>query len=81
MKNLSLTNYDKKKRISDIYNKYHYKINKAIKHNNFWAKKIFEVLDEIGISTNRLPPRGPVGINQLTSYKYIVLGKGTIRSI
>jgi glutamate-5-semialdehyde dehydrogenase len=35
---------------------------------------------EIGISTNKLPPRGPVGINQLTSYKYIVIGKGTIRS-
>ncbi len=35
---------------------------------------------EIGISTNKLPPRGPVGINQLTSYKYIVTGKGTIRS-
>ncbi len=34
---------------------------------------------EIGISTNKLPPRGPVGINQLTSYKYIVIGKGTIR--
>ena len=35
---------------------------------------------EIGISTNKLPPRGPVGINQLTSYKYIVSGKGTVRS-
>ncbi len=35
---------------------------------------------EIGISTNKLPPRGPVGLNQLTSYKYIVLGKGIIRS-
>ena len=35
---------------------------------------------EIGISTNKLPPRGPVGINQLTSYKYIVTGKGAIRS-
>ncbi|MDC1096597.1 glutamate-5-semialdehyde dehydrogenase [Pelagibacteraceae bacterium] len=35
---------------------------------------------EIGISTNKLPPRGPVGLNQLTSYKYVVLGKGTIRS-
>ena len=34
---------------------------------------------EIGISTNKLPPRGPVGIDQLTSYKYIVEGKGTIR--
>ncbi len=35
---------------------------------------------EIGISTNKLPPRGPVGISQLTSYKYMVEGKGTIRS-
>ena len=35
---------------------------------------------EIGISTNKIPPRGPVGINQLTSYKYVVTGKGIIRS-
>ena len=35
---------------------------------------------EIGISTNKLPPRGPIGINQLTSYKYIVTGKGITRS-
>ncbi len=35
---------------------------------------------EIGISTNKLPPRGPVGINQLTSYKYIVTGRGIARS-
>ncbi len=35
---------------------------------------------EIGISTNKLPPRGPVGINQLTSYKYLVSGKGVTRS-
>ena len=34
---------------------------------------------EIGISTNKLPPRGPVGINQLTSYKYLVFGKGVVR--
>ncbi len=34
---------------------------------------------EIGISTNKLPPRGPVGINQLTSYKYIVTGDGIVR--
>ena len=35
---------------------------------------------EVGISTNKLPPRGPVGINQLTTYKYIVTGKGIVRS-
>tara|TARA_E500000331_G_scaffold342052_1_gene375212 strand:+ start:164 stop:1414 length:1251 start_codon:yes stop_codon:yes gene_type:complete len=34
---------------------------------------------EVGISTNNLPPRGPVGLNQLTSYKYEVRGKGHIR--
>ena len=34
---------------------------------------------EVGISTNKLPPRSPVGINQLTSYKYIVSGKGIVR--
>jgi glutamate-5-semialdehyde dehydrogenase len=34
---------------------------------------------EIGISTNRLPPRGPVGAEQLTSFKYIVRGSGQVR--
>tara|TARA_X000001036_G_scaffold155437_1_gene147635 strand:- start:17777 stop:19018 length:1242 start_codon:yes stop_codon:yes gene_type:complete len=34
---------------------------------------------EIGISTNKLPPRGPVGLNQLTSYKYIVKGRSVTR--
>ena len=34
---------------------------------------------EIGISTNNLAPRGPVGLNQLISYKYEINGKGQIR--
>ena len=34
---------------------------------------------EVGISTNTLPPRGPVGLEQLISYKYEVIGKGQIR--
>ena len=34
---------------------------------------------EVGISTNILPPRGPVGLNQLVSYKYQVTSKGVIR--
>ena len=34
---------------------------------------------EIGISTQRLPPRGPVGAEQLTSYKYLVRGTGQVR--
>ena len=34
---------------------------------------------EIGISTQRLPPRGPVGAEQLTSYKFLVRGTGQVR--
>src|SRR3954453_13329269 len=34
---------------------------------------------EIGISTQRLPPRGPVGAAELTTYKYLVRGNGQVR--
>ena len=34
---------------------------------------------EVGISTNALPPRGPVGLQQLVSYKYEISSKGKIR--
>jgi len=34
---------------------------------------------EVGISTNKLHPRGPIGIEQLTTYKYILEGKGQTR--
>jgi glutamate-5-semialdehyde dehydrogenase len=34
---------------------------------------------EIGISTNKLHARGPVGLEGLTSQKFIVLGNGQIR--
>jgi glutamate-5-semialdehyde dehydrogenase len=35
---------------------------------------------EIGISTDRLHARGPMGLEELTSYKYLVEGTGQIRA-
>ena len=35
---------------------------------------------EIGISTDRIHARGPMGLEELTSYKYIVLGNGQVRA-
>ena len=34
---------------------------------------------EIGISTQKLHARGPMGLNELTSYKYIITGNGQVR--
>jgi glutamate-5-semialdehyde dehydrogenase len=34
---------------------------------------------EVGISTNRLHARGPMGIDDLTTYKYVIYGDGQIR--
>ena len=34
---------------------------------------------EVGISTNTLPPRGPVGLKQLVSYKYQITSTGKVR--
>src|SRR5438093_10969639 len=35
---------------------------------------------EVGISTNRLHARGPMGLRELTTYKYRVIGSGQVRS-
>ena len=34
---------------------------------------------EIGISTQKLHARGPMGLKEITSYKYVVFGNGQIR--
>ena len=34
---------------------------------------------EIGISTQKLHARGPMGMRELTSYKYVILGSGQVR--
>ena len=35
---------------------------------------------ETGISTNRLHARGPMGLNELTTYKYVIAGNGQVRA-
>ena len=35
---------------------------------------------EVGISTNRLHARGPMGLRELTTYKYVIHGSGQIRT-
>ncbi len=70
----------KNKKKAEIFLK---KINSSIAMHNtstqFADGGEFGFGGEVGISTNKLPPRGPVGLNQLISYKYEVLGKGQIR--
>jgi len=34
---------------------------------------------EIGISTDKLHARGPMGLEELTTYKYLVTGNGQVR--
>lgn len=36
---------------------------------------------ETGISTNRLHARGPMGLNELTTYKYVIHGTGQVRNV
>jgi glutamate-5-semialdehyde dehydrogenase len=39
----------------------------------------FGMGSEIGISTQKLHARGPMGLNELTSYKWLIFGDGQIR--
>ncbi len=54
----------------------------TVYHNastRFTDGSVFGMGAEIGISTDKLHARGPMGLKELTSYKYIVLGDGQIR--
>ena len=52
---------------------------KAMEIAGITAETEFGFGGEVGISTNKLPPRGPIGLNQLVSYKYEIYGSGQIR--
>tara|TARA_B100001057_G_scaffold89730_1_gene85975 strand:- start:501 stop:1751 length:1251 start_codon:yes stop_codon:yes gene_type:complete len=64
-------------------NKFLKKVNSSIAMHNtstqFADGGEFGFGGEVGISTNTLPPRGPVGLGQLVSYKYEITSKGKIR--
>ncbi|WP_317367720.1 glutamate-5-semialdehyde dehydrogenase [uncultured Tyzzerella sp.] len=65
------------------YNKFVDEIDSSVVYVNastrFTDGEQFGLGAEIGISTQKLHARGPMGIKEITSYKYIVLGDGQIR--
>lgn len=67
----------------DIINRFYKEVDAAVVYANtstaFTDGAQFEMGAEIGISTQKLHARGPMALNELTSYKWIVAGQGQIR--
>ena len=84
-----ITKYDSKHTESIITNnyidarKFLYEVDAAAVYVNAATRLtdggVFGLGAEIGISTQKLHARGPMGVNQLTSTKYIIYGNGQIR--
>ncbi len=84
-----ITKYDSKHTETIITNNYKdarkflYEVDAAAVYVNAATRLtdggVFGLGAEIGISTQKLHARGPMGVNQLTSTKYIIYGNGQIR--
>jgi glutamate-5-semialdehyde dehydrogenase len=84
-----ITKYDSKHTETIITNNYDdarkflYEVDAAAVYVNASTRLtdggVFGLGAEIGISTQKLHARGPMGVNQLTSSKYIIYGNGQIR--
>lgn len=84
-----ITKYDSKHTESIITNNYEdgrkflYEVDAAAVYVNASTRLtdggVFGLGAEIGISTQKLHARGPMGVNQLTTTKYIIYGSGQIR--
>jgi len=84
-----ITKYDSKHTESIITNNYDdarkflYEVDAAAVYVNAATRLtdggVFGLGAEIGISTQKLHARGPMGVNQLTTTKYIIYGDGQIR--
>ena len=49
-------------------------------NNQFTDGGEFGLGAEIGISTQKLHARGPMGLREMTTYKWIIVGEGHIRA-
>ncbi|WP_299961758.1 glutamate-5-semialdehyde dehydrogenase [uncultured Roseobacter sp.] len=69
---------------ADVANRFMAELDSAILMHNastqFADGGEFGMGAEIGIATGKMHARGPVGAEQLTSFKYLVRGKGTVRA-
>jgi glutamate-5-semialdehyde dehydrogenase len=84
-----ITKYDSKHTESIITNNYDearkflYEVDAAAVYVNAATRLtdggVFGLGAEIGISTQKLHARGPMGVNQLTTTKFIIYGSGQIR--